>query len=574
MTQQTRRSRRPTKDTKTLGTRVLRSRRALRGFGRPRRRTSPTRSSRRRAAAARSASARRPAPGGVADVPLEVYVARVLAGEAEPRAPDGEFQALAIAIRTYALVNAGRHARDGFDVCDSTHCQVPRAANALTRARGARDRRPDPHVERAHPRRSSTPPRAAAVRRARSRSGLAPTIPTCGRPPDDVHDEDVPWTFELTLAGRAADPGAGSASKGGCGTWRSTSATRRAGRRGCACRECSPNVIAGDQFRLAVGAARVRSTAFSVEQRGSTLRFTGRGYGHGVGMCVIGAGRRAARGEDVRAILAHYYPGLDVTRAWRASPVGLARRASSGTAVARTAGAVPAAPRAGIVATVPSASSMTNAEVLRLAARAHDDLCRGARHVHRAADGARASIARKLPAGHRPSVVGEQRLGRHLDRPRTGRAARAARRLRAALRIAVAELLVADALKGPPRLGPRRRRALLRARVAGACGTAPPRRRRSVSRRCRVDAGDLGAGAARRRSARRSLLCAGVRPDEGLAHRPLSHFVVHAAVFSLLGSCSGSGSGPLKPDTTHEQACARRSYRHVSTNREMRPRAV
>ena len=72
--------------------------------------------------------------GPVADVPLEVYVARVLAGEAEPRAPDGEFQALAIAIRTYALVNAGRHARDGFDVCDSTHCQVPRAANALTRA--------------------------------------------------------------------------------------------------------------------------------------------------------------------------------------------------------------------------------------------------------------------------------------------------------------------------------------------------------------------------------------------------------------------------------------------------------
>ena len=41
----------------------------------------------------------------------------------------------------------------------------------------------------------------------------------------------------------------------------------------------------------------------------TTLRFTGRGYGHGVGMCVIGAGRRATRGETVRAILAQYYPG-------------------------------------------------------------------------------------------------------------------------------------------------------------------------------------------------------------------------------------------------------------------------
>ena len=108
-----------------------------------------------------------------------------------------------------------------------------------------------------------------------------------------------------------------------------------------------PNVIAGDQFRLAVGAARVRSTAFSVEQRGSTLRFEGRGYGHGVGMCVIGAGRRAARGEGVRAILAHYYPGLDVTalggRALSGSPGG--HRAAG---VVRTAGAVPAAPRGGL----------------------------------------------------------------------------------------------------------------------------------------------------------------------------------------------------------------------------------
>ena len=38
----------------------------------------------------------------VAAVPLEVYVARVLAGEAEPRAADAAYQALAVAIRTFA----------------------------------------------------------------------------------------------------------------------------------------------------------------------------------------------------------------------------------------------------------------------------------------------------------------------------------------------------------------------------------------------------------------------------------------------------------------------------------------
>ena len=57
----------------------------------------------------------------------------MLAGEGEPAAPDVTQQALAIAIRTFALKNAGRHAREGFDVCDGTHCQVPRASTPATR---------------------------------------------------------------------------------------------------------------------------------------------------------------------------------------------------------------------------------------------------------------------------------------------------------------------------------------------------------------------------------------------------------------------------------------------------------
>ena len=72
-------------------------------------------------------------PHRVTTVSLESYVARVLAGEGEPAAPDVTQQALAIAIRTFALKNAGRHAREGFDVCDGTHCQVPRASTPATR---------------------------------------------------------------------------------------------------------------------------------------------------------------------------------------------------------------------------------------------------------------------------------------------------------------------------------------------------------------------------------------------------------------------------------------------------------
>src|ERR1044072_3595493 len=73
------------------------------------------------------------ADGHVTVIPLEVYVSRVLAGEGDPKAADAAQQALAIAIRTYTLKNSDRHARDGYDLCDSTHCQVPRPSTPTSR---------------------------------------------------------------------------------------------------------------------------------------------------------------------------------------------------------------------------------------------------------------------------------------------------------------------------------------------------------------------------------------------------------------------------------------------------------
>lgn len=47
--------------------------------------------------------------------------------------------------------------------------------------------------------------------------------------------------------------------------------------------------------------------------------FTGRGWGHGVGLCQVGSYGMAMRGHDYRAILQHYYSGLEVVRAADAS---------------------------------------------------------------------------------------------------------------------------------------------------------------------------------------------------------------------------------------------------------------
>ncbi|HEY6212713.1 MAG TPA: SpoIID/LytB domain-containing protein, partial [Vicinamibacterales bacterium] len=53
-------------------------------------------------------------------MPLEEYVSGVLAGEALRGSAPTALDALAIAIRTYALANLGRHRSDGFDLCDQT----------------------------------------------------------------------------------------------------------------------------------------------------------------------------------------------------------------------------------------------------------------------------------------------------------------------------------------------------------------------------------------------------------------------------------------------------------------------
>ena len=57
---------------------------------------------------------------------MDGYVARVLAGEAAAGSPPAALEALALAVRTFAVRNRGRHDRDGFDLCATTHCQVLR----------------------------------------------------------------------------------------------------------------------------------------------------------------------------------------------------------------------------------------------------------------------------------------------------------------------------------------------------------------------------------------------------------------------------------------------------------------
>lgn len=72
-------------------------------------------------------------------LPLEEYLYGIIAKEISPAWPLEAVKAQAVAARTYAIYNLGKHREDGYDVCATTDCQVyggrsseaPRAIQAV-----------------------------------------------------------------------------------------------------------------------------------------------------------------------------------------------------------------------------------------------------------------------------------------------------------------------------------------------------------------------------------------------------------------------------------------------------------
>ena len=258
-------------------------------------------------------------PGGgysVTTMPIETYVARVLAGEALRDSQPAALEALAITIRTFALANRGRHRADGFDLCDQTHCQVVRTATAAT-------------------------DRAAQVTAGRLllRDGAPASVyysASCGghtQLPSDVWPgaEDPPflpsrqddacqgapaWTAEI----QASDLARALRASGFRGELRDVRvASRNASGRVARLRldGMRPDEMSGQDLRVAVGRTlgwqHIKSTAFELRRKDGSYRFSGHGSGHGVGLCVIGSARLAERGTTADEILARYFPGLEIS---------------------------------------------------------------------------------------------------------------------------------------------------------------------------------------------------------------------------------------------------------------------
>jgi stage II sporulation protein D len=254
----------------------------------------------------------------IATLPLETYVARVLGGEAAPGTHPSALEALAIAVRTYAMANRGRHRAEGFELCDQTHCQVVRTANPVTE-RASQATAGNVLLYRGAP--ATIYYSASCGGRTEVPSAVWPGADDPSFLPsrsDDACRGQPEWTTDLA----AGDIARALAAAGFRGTLKNMRIERRSRSRRVAVLRLdglTPRSISGQDLRMAVsrvlGPLAIRSTAFDLRRTPGGYRFSGHGYGHGVGMCVIGSMRLAEEGRSARQILSRYFPGLRIGRA-------------------------------------------------------------------------------------------------------------------------------------------------------------------------------------------------------------------------------------------------------------------
>ena len=75
--------------------------------------------------------------------------------------------------------------------------------------------------------------------------------------------------------------------------------------------------VSAPELRLALGSTEMRSTWVDTPVvTGNEVKFSGRGYGHGVGLCQWGAKGWAEKGRSAEEITKAFFPGVEIEKLW------------------------------------------------------------------------------------------------------------------------------------------------------------------------------------------------------------------------------------------------------------------
>jgi stage II sporulation protein D len=253
----------------------------------------------------------------LARMPLEEYVAAVLAGESPNFKSDEALAAMAVAVRSFAAHERGRHQAEGADFCDSTHCQVFRPEKVTPRLRAAVDSTEGELLWYAgRPAETYYHRHCGGTTEGAEWAWSGPKVAYLKQQSDTycvVHGRDE-WQAEVTkeelrraLASAGMNPpaqihGLAVSSRTPSGRVRQVRVSGSA-----------TLAVDGNVFRRAVGQAvgwdRLRSNLYDARDAGDRIVFHGYGAGHGVGLCQTGADEMGVEGKNHAEILRYYFPG-------------------------------------------------------------------------------------------------------------------------------------------------------------------------------------------------------------------------------------------------------------------------
>nr|WP_233277955.1 SpoIID/LytB domain-containing protein [Myxococcus stipitatus] len=239
-------------------------------------------------------------------IPLEDYLAAVLGSEMPVSFPLEALKAQAVAARTYALQKKLESYSNAFHLGSSVLHQVyggvnredPRTRTAVDATRGLVLTYELAPIEAYF--HASCGGRTESGQDALHRDlpYLQPVDCPCGRLPASR------WSASMSdaeIKSALKRPAQGMKVTARTSTRRVTRVTMGDG-----------SSLDGVELRRRLGYTRLKSLDFEVERVEHGYMFTGRGYGHGAGLCQWGAKALADKGKGYVDILTHYYPGAEL----------------------------------------------------------------------------------------------------------------------------------------------------------------------------------------------------------------------------------------------------------------------